>query len=398
MSATQWQIGPAQSREELEAFADILTRSLFFPSLEEFDWLDTEGRDAFRLVRRGERVVGGYTVQEMGQWFGGVSIPLGAVRCVGIAPDMRGQGASTAMLTSMLHELHQKGLPLAALYPSTMAVYRKVGFEQAGTCFGYVWPTQEMPLTRSSVTLRDVSSPTSDDLEAMVSMYREWACRQHGLLDRSEWFWQQRLFSSRRGGLRGYILSDAGRDVGYVLYTQRFERNCVDGEFHIRDMVYLTEDAMRALLTFFGQQRSTIQRIHWCGPASDMLLASLPNPHLDYSENWRWLLRLIDVVSAIEQRRFFGGLSLSVELAIRDELLAHNDGSFVLKVSEGRATMKRGGSGLVKVGVRALASMYSGFRPAKALRLAGMLEGPDEQIAALDALFAGPEPWMPDMF
>jgi hypothetical protein len=48
--------------------------------------------------------------------------------------------------------------------------------------------------------------------------------------------------------------------------------------------------------------------------------------------------------------------------------------------------------------VRGLAAIYSGFYSASQAEALGLVEGDAEAVAAADAIFAGPAPWMADRF
>ena len=58
----------------------------------------------------------------------------------------------------------------------------------------------------------------------------------------------------------------------------------------------------------------------------------------------------------------------------------------------------RGGDGNVRLDVRALAPIYTGFTTPRALRSQGRIDGDERSLAALGAIFAGPLPWMQDEF
>jgi predicted acetyltransferase len=48
--------------------------------------------------------------------------------------------------------------------------------------------------------------------------------------------------------------------------------------------------------------------------------------------------------------------------------------------------------------MRGLASLYSGFRSPLELAIAGLATGSEEQLLALEPVFAGSAPWMTDHF
>ena len=87
------------------------------------------------VVQRNGRVVAAYGVYRCGLRVCGRDVPLGAVAGVAVAPEARGSGIASGMMASSLDALRLAGVPLAALYASTFALYRKVGYEQAGSRF-----------------------------------------------------------------------------------------------------------------------------------------------------------------------------------------------------------------------------------------------------------------------
>jgi predicted acetyltransferase len=69
-----------------------------------------------------------------------------------------------------------------------------------------------------------------------------------------------------------------------------------------------------------------------------------------------------------------------------------------LAVAAGRTELREGGQGHIRADIRGLAALYSGHMSAAELCLAGLLDGPGEELARADLLFGGARPWMPDMF
>ena len=113
---------------ELRAFTEVVSQALFFPGADLDVWVAREGRENVRVARQHGRVVGGFVAQRMGQWFGGRSVPMAAIRAVGVTPEHRAGGVASQMMRSALEETHQEGIPLSVLFPATQPVYRRPGF------------------------------------------------------------------------------------------------------------------------------------------------------------------------------------------------------------------------------------------------------------------------------
>ena len=60
--------------------------------------------------------------------------------------------------------------------------------------------------------------------------------------------------------------------------------------------------------------------------------------------------------------------------------------------------MRKGGRGSVKLDVRGLAPLFSSHLSATELALVGMASARDSDLAAANAVFAGPRPWINDHF
>jgi predicted acetyltransferase len=82
-----------------------------------------------------------------------------------------------------------------------------------------------------------------------------------------------------------------------------------------------------------------------------------------------------------------------------DRLASWNDDRFVLDVADGRGALRRGGTGGVRMTVNAFASLYTGWASAFTLAAAGLVHHAGERdLRLLDAIFAGPSPYLFDDF
>jgi predicted acetyltransferase len=116
-----------------------------------------------------------------------------------------------------------------------------------------------------------------------------------------------------------------------------------------------------------------------------------------------WMLRIVDVGAALASRGYPIGLKGEIHLDVVDDVLVANNGRYVLEIDSGRGQVSTGGQGHLKIDIRGLAAMYTGFRTPAALMLMGLLSADDDanslrslQLAA--TAFAGGESCMSDAF
>ncbi len=376
-----------------EAFLDTVGRTFHFAEGYWETFKQRIGPENLRTVHVDKRVVGGLGFYATSQWFGGRSIPCAAVAAVGIVPQARGGGAAEYQMRSLLKELRADGIPLACLFASTQQLYRKVGFEQAGSRYGY-------DLSMSSIGVRDHDLPVTevplDSSMPFEPVAEKRARMTNGNLQRTHGLWE-RLLQHPTGHQAGYIIGDPADPEGYLI-----DRYCVDhedvGHLYIRDMAALTPAAGRRLWTLIAGHRSTIPWVHWCGPAVEPLLCLTADCKKPSVELLRWMVRIVDVPQALTARGYAADVSGELHLDIRDELLPANNGRFILNVVGGQATVTSGGRGDLKADIRGLAPLYTAFLSPQALKSIGMLDADDQVLRIANNLFAGPEPWMPEIF
>src|SRR5215469_18978442 len=92
----------------------------------------------------GARLVGSARYHVMQQWWHGRSMPMAGIAGVKVAPEERGLGIGTAMMTRMLRDVADRGYPVSALYPATAPLYRSFGWEIAGGKYETVVPARSL--------------------------------------------------------------------------------------------------------------------------------------------------------------------------------------------------------------------------------------------------------------
>lgn len=385
---------PLQPAEEPEFFA-VTAQALTIEVCSSWTEVFTQriGAENLRAVLLDDQLAGGLGVYRMGQWFGGRSIPCGGVSLVGIAPEFRGRGLARLAMQSLLEELHADGTPIACLFPSTQRLYRAVGFEQAGSRCRYKLPLSSIDLSDRGLPVTRIDPELCAELFAPVAAQR--ARRSSGNLERTPGLWQRITHHPVKTTYCGVIgATDAPQ--GFVSY--RYEECGGQTIVHVHDMAAVTPAAVRRLWTFLADHRSLPTHVTWSGPPTDPLLMATQECKHTPVELLRWMLRIVDVKSALEARGYGPDIRGEVHLDITDDVLPHNCGRWVLQVVDGRGTLTSGGNGDVRLDIRGLAPLYSSFLPPDALRSAGLIECGDAALQAATRIFAGPEPWMPEIF
>ncbi len=362
------------------------------PGMPTSTWLTHIGLEHLRVAHREGRLVGGLGVIPMGQWFGGISVPMLGVAGVAVAPEARGRGIARSLMRATLGEARAAGVALSALYPATLTLYRLSGYELAGARFRFTARLKDLPLGGREHEVHSIEDADRADVEGA---YRAWARVRSGALDRGEYIWR-RVRTPRDGDARGFLVRGEKGVEGY-LYAKQRPRPAGGYDLVLTDFVALTAHAARSLLGLLADHRSTGELCVWHGGFPDPVHFEQPEFATAVELTEQFMLRIVHVEAALRARGY-PKLDHDIELDVADSELPDNNGRYRLVARGGKADVTRGGGGSVRLDVRALATLYSGYLRASDLARSGRISADARSIEALDALFAGPPPALGDFF
>lgn len=364
-------------------------------------WIRASGLQHLRVVRESEHVAPSACMLRipMAQYFGGRSVSMLGVAGVATAPEARGRGLGRRMMAEVVREAARDGFAITALYPSTPALYRQVGYEFAGHRFVTTIPVGRIDVRDRAGAVRPL---TDTDDAAVRACYARFASAFDGLLDRGEYCWG-RVRDSRGTKYAGFgIDNDRGGLDGYIYISQQRDPKTGFHDVATTDVVFATAAAGRRLLGLLADfatvgENATI----WGGPIHP-LVCLMSSRHYTVEKKDYWMVRLLDVVRAFESRGYSPGVRGQATLEITDDLIPGNAGTWTVRIENGRASVARttNSSDAVHCHIRAIGPLFTGLYTVRQLALLGWIEGSDAAIAAADAAFAGSGggPWMMDMF
>lgn len=370
--------------------------------------MEREGYEHLCVVLEDDALVGGCLVPRLAQYFGGKAVPTGAFRGVAIAPEARGKQIAERLMRHALLQLRAEGIPTAMLFPATQRLYRKAGFEQAGSHEIVSIPMYEFDRTPRSFTALGGTA----EVEAMVEnlpvrevalgdpilkiLYDALAPRTQGLFHRNAFLWDRVLRPATPADLFAYVFGPQEDPEGYVVVHVEKGSTPHYGTLVIRDRVIATAGAARSARAFFARHRSTIDRVRLVTGPTDPLIIGLDNQQTATTERRdRFMFRLVDVKKALEMRGY-PPIDATVHLLVKDDVLDERDQRFLFRLQGGQVSVEPGGAGLVQLDIRGLSAMYTGYIGAAEAAALGYMKGDPNGARALEACFAGPAPWVAD--
>ncbi|HEX9311461.1 MAG TPA: GNAT family N-acetyltransferase [Actinomycetota bacterium] len=344
------------------------------------------------------RLAASAQVLPLRQWLGGRPVSTAGVASVATQPLMRGTGVGSSVMRRALERARDDGMAFSTLYPATVPVYRRLGYEFAGAHTTYRVALAALPGGPGS---RLVDVP-EDGGQARAS-YERLARTENGLTEGidDDW-WPWRVLGKWDSGPVGSAMTTEEVPDGYAAYHQEAVPDDWGYRIVCSHLVAHTRPAALALLSYFRRFKGVGQDLEWHGPPTEPLAVLLPEQSFRLHREFRNMSRILDVPAALESRGYPAGVAGSAAFAVDDPLFPENTGPFLIEADGGRiqVTTQPGGSEAAApaIGVGALSAMFTGYvTPAVAARV-GLVDPDHPALELLARLFAGPPPWTPDFF
>jgi predicted acetyltransferase len=382
--------------EDAHAFGDStssvsIDRSLARTPVEELRVLEDGGAIVGLLLARFQRV-----------FWAGRPVPASQVSGLSVGVQHRGRGAASELLRGYLAEAHDRGAGISSLFPATVPLYRRAGFEYGGTWTLYEAAARNLPLGwpdgyHATPGMVDDPAPLHDRFMRVASV-------RSGQVERDAAWWLHYLLADRGQGPPQVFLIDGpdGPDGWAILkLSEQASMHAVMTSVQVVDWGAATEQGWRSLLVLVAGFASLDAVVNWKGPEPEPLALLLREQDLHQVRQQRWMLRVVDVPTAFSARGYPARLRGRLTIRVRDEVCPWVDGTWSIEVEQGEGKASRVSHEPAAASTTAggLAAMFAGYAEPRELAALGLVHGLTAQdLEFLEALHAGPKPWSADYY
>ena len=382
--------------QDAQAFGDStasgsIDRTLARIPVEELRVLEEDGRSIGLLLARFHRV-----------FWGGRPVPGSQVSGLSIGAEHRGRGAASELLRAYLEEAHYRGASISTLFPATVPLYRRAGYEYAGTWTLYSAGARHLPHTWPP-GYHARSGPV-DDPAPLQERFARVAPARTGQVERDTAWWLHDLLPDRGQGPPQVFLIDGpdGPDGWAILkLSEHATSTDVSVTVQVIDWAAITEGGWRSLLALVSGFASLDATVHWKGPEPEPLALLLREQDLRQVRQQRWMLRVVDVSTAFSARGYPARLNGRLTIRVEDEVCPWVDGTWSIEVEngEGKAARVAAEEDAAVTSAGGLAAIFAGYLEPRQLAQLGLVRGlTAEDLEFLEGLHAGPRPWSPDFY
>lgn len=278
--------------------------------------------------------------------FNGAGIPVAGVTTIGTLPVYRRRGHLRRVITTHFAQLYeQKERPLAILYASLAAIYQRYGYAVVSTQNAYNVEPRQLNFTIPKQVPGSFHELSDNEFSVLVDLYRSFRENRTGYVHRGRAMWEAGALAPPPSGgfLHMVAYQEKGVPLGYVIYTLQAGAGQPPNQIlTIRDLVWLTANAYRAVWNYLGNMDLATNIVWGRVPVDDPLPHLLLEPRMLRIASSDGLMgRIVDVEQALPKRCYDEEGTLIFEII--DELCPWNKGRWKLETSPQGSFISRTG-------------------------------------------------------
>ena len=317
---------------------------------------------------------------------------MGGLTGVGTYPEYANQGLMHKLLNQALKNMKNNHQTISYLFPYSIPYYRRKGWEIISDKITFEINDYQLPKRKKvhgEVVRVDVESQEVKDA------YDRFAIQTHGALLRDDLAWNEYLLWDSDDLMAAVYYNEHNMPDGYVLYWIKEE------VFHIKDMIFINEEARSGLWNFISAHFSMITKVIGNTYTDEPLAFLLEDADIKESISPYFMARIVDLEQFIAQYPFKPDtLEREWIFTMDDPLLDSNQGTFKLTISkDGNGKIVRLGAKTTdRIDIQTMTTMLLGYKRPAYLHKIGRLSCDEETLDMLEDAIEQQTPYFSDYF
>lgn len=317
---------------------------------------------------------------------------MGGLTGVGTYPEYSNMGLMHRLLEQALKNMREKGQYISYLYPYSIPYYRRKGWELISDKITYKIKDFQLPKKRQVPGFVRRVAPESN---AIQETYNRYSAHTHGAVIRDDLAWNEYWLWDQDDIMAAIYYTDKEVPDGYVIYWIE------DEIFHIKDMIYNTEEARIGLWNFISAHFSMITRVEGNTFTSEPLAFLFDDAEIQETISPYYMARIVDFQQFIAQYPFKpDNNDREWHFTLLDPIMECNQGSFCLKIDKnGKGTATPISEECPdQITIQTMTTMLMGYKRPCYLAKVGRLNTSEAIIDLLEDAIEQSEPYISDYF
>lgn len=317
---------------------------------------------------------------------------MGGLTNVGTFPEYSNLGLMNKLIVNALEKMKENNQSISYLFPYSIPYYRRKGWEIISDKIMFEVKDSQLPKIKQVSGRMKRVEVESDEVK---TAYEKFALQTHGALLRNEFVWSQYWLWDSDDLVAAVYYNTDGEPEGYVLYW------IAEEVFHIKDMIFLNEEARSGIWNFISAHFSMIRKVEGNIHTDEPLAFLLEDADIKETISPYYMARIVDIKEFIKQYPFKPATQeREWTFNLNDPLLSWNQGTFTLRISmDGKGEIVEAPQSTeASIDIQTLTTMLLGYkRPDYLLRI-GRLSCSPESVDMLEDAIEQKTPYFSDFF
>ena len=318
----------------------------------------------------------------------GAVCPAGFVTSVCTYPEYTGNGIMKRLMRQSLEHMRQKQQPLALLFPYSIPLYRKMGWEIISNKITYSVKDRQIPVRTAPGYVRRVAWENED----FGNLHAQFAAVTHGCLYRNALAWEEYWRWDEDDTMVAIYYDVNERPSGYMVYLIK------EDIMHIKEMIYLSREAQEGLWEYIRAHDSMIDEVRGSSYFSDPIAFELEDGDIRETIRPYIMGRIVDVEQFFQRYHCDPAAeNTSISFELEDRFLPWNHKTLTVRFHRGEcAVTKAVGAPSVRLSIAALTTLLLGYKTAAKLHRMGRITAERETVRMLDDILLHETPYISD--
>ena len=366
--------------------------------LSDTGWKDEEIKQSkFPVLKRadvlgcfdGEALVSQVAVYPLKANVYGAIYPIGFVTSVCTYPEYTGRGIMKRLMRQSLTHMRERRQPLAMLFPYSIPLYRKMGWEIISNKISFTVKDRQIPSkAKAPGHVRRVDWENRD----FMNLHARVASATHGCLFRNSLAWEEYWRWDEDDTFVAIYYDVHDTPTGYMVYLIK------DDIMHIKEMIYLDREAQMGLWEYIRAHDSMIDEVRGNSYFNEPIAFEMDDGDI------REMIRPYIMGRIVDAEQFFElypcrpdepGAGFAFE--IEDAFLPWNQRTLPIWMEAGKCELRPNANfPRIRLSIATLTTLLMGYKSAAKLYRMGRIQADARQIARLDDAINHEAPYISD--
>lgn len=314
---------------------------------------------------------------------------IGFITSVSTYPEYTGKGIMSRLMKKSLTRMKKKHQSLALLYPYSIPLYRKYGWEIISNKISFSIKDRQIPAkAKAPGYVRRVDWEN----EEFMDLHSKFAQQTHGCLFRNFLAWEEYWRWAADDMVVAIYYSADHMPYGYMVYLIR------DDIMQIKEMIYLNREAQKGLWEYIHAHDSMIDEVRGNTYFNEPVAFDMDDGDIKEMIRPYIMGRIVDVEEFISNYNCDPiEKNVCIKFDISDPLLEWNNRSFNILFNQGKCMVtEKEADYSVSMSIATLTTLLLGYKTAMKLYRVERITGDEQSVRRLDDVILHESPYISD--